>query len=104
MIQFQSILRFTLCVALLLAMATGGSCTVTPRTEPTRSFSASERALFGYSYSEDCLFGSSSANLYGAHRAEKEKEQQQIEETIPVKAVKGERSKKQAPTAFVRKD
>lgn len=94
--------RFALLVVLVLTMARG-SFSVAPKTEATRPFSTSERALFGYSYSEDCLFGSSSATLFGVPQAEREQKKESYGRTFPASTVKKEDlDKKSVPAAFIR--
>ncbi|CAB9506195.1 expressed unknown protein [Seminavis robusta] len=59
MTRFSSLIfLFALLVALVSATPSRGSS--------SSGSSVGERALFGYSYSEDCLFGTSSHLLYGA--------------------------------------
>lgn len=96
-------LRFSAFLALLATAA----------ATPPSAGSAGERALFGSSYGEACLFGSSS-HLFGAPKPAVAKEEQD-EDTdtvvVPVKATKTEQLEgaatttafvaKASPTAFV---
>lgn len=74
-------LRFSAFLA-LLAAATCNASTSTPAS----AGSAGERALFGSSYAEDCLFGSSS-HLFGAPKTAGKKTDESKNDSNDINAV-----------------
>ena len=97
-VPFRSLLAL-LFAAVMMASTTNTFLLVSATSPPSsghHSNDVAERALFGSSYAEDCLFGYTSSHLFGAPGAttKQKKDNGDITSTVPVA------TKKTASTEF----